>query len=108
MEKRAIAYPEDSRGGLDNDYTLYDDGTIEHKYDVAHNIGARGYNKSLSLKVVDLNEDVKQLRCYIVHPTFYVRFFMSYIFQNMYLELLRYICFLHASIQQKSNRVFLY
>ena len=60
MEKRVIAYSEDSRGGLDNDYTLYDDGTIEHKYDVAHNIGASGYNKSLSLKVVDLNEDVKQ------------------------------------------------
>ncbi|MCR4030427.1 MULTISPECIES: hypothetical protein [Flavobacterium] len=33
MEKKVISYSHDMKGILDDDYTLYDDGTIYHLYD---------------------------------------------------------------------------
>jgi len=60
MKKRIIAKSYRNKGGLDDQYTLYDDGTVTHEYDITHNIGASGYNKSLSSVAVKLNEDVKE------------------------------------------------
>lgn len=46
------------KGLLDDDYTLYDDGTVLHEYD--KNIYPGGQNLKASLSVADLSDIVKQ------------------------------------------------
>ncbi len=59
MEKRLIAKSHRCVGGLDDDYNLYEDGTVVHDYDT-HHIGGNGYNKRSELRGSELNNNVKQ------------------------------------------------
>ena len=56
--KRIIAVSSSSRGGLDDDYTLYDNGEILHEYD-RHNYPG-GQNRQELIYIKDLSVDVKQ------------------------------------------------
>lgn len=59
MNKKAISVSHKMKGGvLDDDYTLYDDGTILHEYDKHTYPG--GQNLKESLIVADLSGEVKQ------------------------------------------------
>lgn len=59
MNKKTISVSHKMKGGvLDDDYTLYDDGTILHEYDKHSYLG--GQNLKESLTVADLSEEVKQ------------------------------------------------
>lgn len=59
MEKKAISVSHKMKGSvLDDDYTLYDDGTILHEYDKHTYPG--GQNIKESLTVSDLTDEVKQ------------------------------------------------
>jgi len=58
MEKRVIAYSAQYRNGLDNDYTLYDDGSVLREYDKHTYEG--GYNLTANYTANELNADVKQ------------------------------------------------
>lgn len=58
MEKRIIAHSIEFRNGLDNDYTLYDDGTVLREYD-AHNYEG-GYNLRATYTIDELSNEVKQ------------------------------------------------
>jgi len=59
MDKKAISTSHKMKGGvLDDDYTLYDDGTILHEYDKHTYPG--GQNLKESLTVADLSDELKQ------------------------------------------------
>ncbi|MDF7818693.1 hypothetical protein P1X15_13840 [Runella sp. MFBS21] len=59
MNKKTISVSHKMKGGvLDDDYTLYDDGTILHEYDKHSYPG--GQNLKESLTVADLSDEVKQ------------------------------------------------
>ncbi len=59
MGKKAISISNKMKGGvLDDDYTLYSDGTILHEYDKHTYPG--GQNLKESLTVTDLSDEVKQ------------------------------------------------
>lgn len=58
MNKKAIAISHKMKGMLDDDFTLYDDGTILHEYDKHTYPG--GQNLKENLTVADLSAKVKQ------------------------------------------------
>ena len=59
MNKKTISVSHKMKGGvLDDDYTLYDNGTILHEYDKHSYPG--GQNLKESLTVADLSDEVKQ------------------------------------------------
>lgn len=59
MNKKAISISHKMKGGfLDDDYTLYDDGTILHEYDKHTYPGGQDLKDSLT--VADLSDEVKQ------------------------------------------------
>lgn len=55
--KKIIVYSSGSRGGLDDDYTLYEDGEVLHEYD--RHIYPGGQNLTKTLQPSDLSETVK-------------------------------------------------
>ncbi|MBP6237848.1 MAG: hypothetical protein KA270_07010 [Saprospiraceae bacterium] len=57
MDKKVISSSFQVKGGLDDEYTLYDDGTILHEYD--KHIYPGGQNLRESLNVIDLSGTVK-------------------------------------------------
>ncbi|OWK71433.1 hypothetical protein [Pedobacter sp. AJM] len=57
MEKKILAFSSSSRNGLDDDYTLYDDGQVLHEYD--RHIYKGGYGLSETLKASELKPEVK-------------------------------------------------
>jgi len=58
MDKKAISISHKMKGVLDDDYTLYDDGTVLHEYDKHTYPG--GQNLKESLTVLDLSDAVKE------------------------------------------------
>lgn len=58
MDKKAISISFKMKGVLDDDYTLYEDGTVLHEYD--KHIYPGGHNLKDSLTVNDLSDSVKQ------------------------------------------------
>ncbi|MEJ5048636.1 hypothetical protein WH221_02300 [Chryseobacterium culicis] len=58
MEKKIIAYSIECRNGLDNDYTLYEDGSVLREYDKHTYEG--GYNLTAKYKADELSQDVKE------------------------------------------------
>jgi hypothetical protein len=58
MDKKVISISHKMSGILDDDYTLYDDGTVLHEYD-KHSY-KDGQNLKEDLTVNDLSEFVKQ------------------------------------------------
>jgi hypothetical protein len=56
--KRIIAVSQQMKGGLDNDYTLYDNGEVLHEYD--RHIYPNGLNLKETLSVDELSAEVKQ------------------------------------------------
>ena len=58
MDKKVISVSNEMKGMLDDDYTLYDDGTVLHEYDKHTYPG--GQNLKASLKVEDLSQSIKQ------------------------------------------------
>ncbi len=58
MDKKAISISHKMKGVLDDDYTLYDDGTVLHEYDKHTYPG--GQNLKATLTVADLSDTVKQ------------------------------------------------
>lgn len=58
MDKKAISTSHKMKGVLDDDYTLYDDGTVLHEYDKHTYPG--GQNLKESLTVANLSDAVKQ------------------------------------------------
>ena len=59
MEKKIISKSNNIRKGmLDDDYTLFDDGSVLHEYD--DNIYPNGINKRRNLRAESLSEEVKQ------------------------------------------------
>lgn len=59
MDKKAISVSHSMKGGmLDDDYTLFDDGTVLHEYD--RNIYPNGLNLKEELTVDELSDKVKQ------------------------------------------------
>jgi hypothetical protein len=58
MDKETISISYKMKGVLDDDYTLYADGTILHEYD--KNIYPGGQNAKENLTVNDLSYSVKQ------------------------------------------------
>ncbi len=57
MEKRIIAFSPNMKNGLDDDYTLYEDGTVIHDFDEHRYPG--GYNLKRRLNAIDLKSDIK-------------------------------------------------
>ncbi len=58
MKKKAVAISHKMKGVLDDNYTLYEDGTVVHFYDKHSYPG--GQNLEKTLKVSDLSNEVKQ------------------------------------------------
>ncbi|SHH92883.1 hypothetical protein SAMN05444671_4334 [Flavobacterium sp. CF108] len=58
MERKAISMSHNMKGILDDDYTLYNDGTILHLYDKHTYPG--GQNIEEYLTVADLSQALKQ------------------------------------------------
>lgn len=59
MEKKAISISNKTKGGiLDDDYTLYDDGTVLHEYDRHTYPGGLNLRENLTGK--DLSDEVKK------------------------------------------------
>ena len=58
MEKRKIAFSPNMKNGLDDDYTLYEDGSVLHEYD-ANNYPS-GLNRRRNLTVDSLDDDIKK------------------------------------------------
>lgn len=56
--KIPIAVSLQMKNGLDDDYTLYDDGSVLHEYD--RNMYPSGLNKKEMLSISDLSLDVKK------------------------------------------------
>ena len=61
MDKKVISVSKEMKGTFDDDYTLYDDGTVLHEYDKHTYPG--GHNLKANLKVEDLSQSIK-LRLY--------------------------------------------
>lgn len=57
MEKKIIAFSPNMKNGLDDDYTLYDDGTVVRDYDENRYPG--GYNLKQTFKASELKEGIK-------------------------------------------------
>lgn len=57
MEPRIIAYSPKLNGDLDDDYTLYEDGTVLHEYDKHRFPG--GYNLKRKLEAKDIKDSAK-------------------------------------------------
>jgi len=58
MDKKAISISSEMKGMLDDDYTLYDDGTVLHEYDKHTYPG--GQNLKATLKAEDLSQSIKE------------------------------------------------
>ena len=58
MDKKVISVSHNMKGLLDDDYTLYDDGTVLHFYDKHTYPG--GQNLEENLTVDDLSQTIKQ------------------------------------------------
>ncbi|MEJ1221741.1 hypothetical protein [Sediminicola sp. 1XM1-17] len=58
MAKKAISVSHRIKGVLDDDYTLYDDGSVLHFYDKS--IYPGGQNIEENLTVDDLSPEIKQ------------------------------------------------
>jgi hypothetical protein len=58
MNKKAISISHGMNGILDDDYTLYNDGTVVHEYD--KHIYPNGQNRKDTLTVDDLSDKIKQ------------------------------------------------
>jgi hypothetical protein len=58
MDKKIISVSHKMKGVLDDDYTLYEDGTILHEYDKHTYPG--GQNLKDNLTAGDLSEEVKE------------------------------------------------
>lgn len=58
MEKKVISVSHKMKGILDDDYTLYDDGTIFHFYDDHTYPG--GQNLKENLTIDDLSQSIKE------------------------------------------------
>lgn len=58
MDKKVISISHKMKGVLDDDYTLYDDGTVLHEYDKHTYPG--GQNLKATLTVAELSDTVKQ------------------------------------------------
>lgn len=58
MEKRVIAYSSKMNGDLDDDYTLYDDGSVLHEYDKHRYPG--GYNLKETLRAKEIKNSAKE------------------------------------------------
>ena len=58
MDKKEISVSRKMKGALDDDYTLYEDGTVLHEYD--RNIYPGGQNLKDNLTVDKLSEEVKE------------------------------------------------
>ncbi len=58
MTKRIIAVSHNMKGVLDDDYTLYDDGTVLHEYDKHTYPG--GQNLKSEMTVDQLSDNIKQ------------------------------------------------
>lgn len=56
--KKIIAVSNSMKGGLDDDYTLYDNGEVLHEYD--RHIYPNGLNLQETLSVSDLSLEVKE------------------------------------------------
>ncbi len=56
--KRVIAVSQRMKNGLDDDYTLYDNGEVLHEYD--SNIYPSGLNQKATLSADKLSAEVKQ------------------------------------------------
>ncbi len=57
MNKKVISVSHNIVNALDDDYTLYDDGTVLHEYD--NSIYPGGFNLKENLNVDDLSDSVK-------------------------------------------------
>lgn len=58
MEKKRIAFSPGSKNGLDDDYTLYEDGSVMHLYDVHHYPG--GYNLKEYFVGKELSQSIRE------------------------------------------------
>ncbi|WP_129041480.1 hypothetical protein [Chryseobacterium sp. CH21] len=58
MEKRIISQSHQMKNELDDDYTLFDDGTVLHEYD--HSKYPGQYNLKETLNALDLKDEIKQ------------------------------------------------
>ena len=59
MDKKAISVSHSMKGGmLDDDYTLFDDGTVLHEYD--RSIYPNGINLKEELAIDELSDKIKQ------------------------------------------------
>lgn len=58
MDKKVISISHNMKGPLDDDYTLYDDGTVLHKYDRHGYPG--GSNIEDHLTADDLTDPIKE------------------------------------------------
>lgn len=59
MDKKAISVSHSMKGGmLDDDYTLFDDGTVLHEYD--RSIYPNGLNLKEELAIDELSDKIKQ------------------------------------------------
>jgi hypothetical protein len=58
MDKKEISVSFKMKNQLDDEYTLYDDGSVLHEYD--RNIYPGGQNLKTNLTVKDLSDAVKQ------------------------------------------------
>lgn len=58
MKPRVIAISHKMKGDLDDDYTLYEDGTVLHEYDRHRYPG--GYNLKDTLQAINIREDAKK------------------------------------------------
>lgn len=58
MEPRIIAYSSKMNGDLDDDYTLYENGTVLHEYDKHRYPG--GYNLKEILQAAEIKDSAKE------------------------------------------------
>ena len=58
MSKKIISKSFNIKKGLDDDYTLYEDGTVEHYYDKS--IYPGGYSLTKNYTVEELSQEIKQ------------------------------------------------
>lgn len=58
MSQRIIAYSPNMKGDLDDDYTLFEDGSILHEYDAHRYPG--GYNLKKNYSIQEVNHEVKR------------------------------------------------
>ncbi len=58
MDKQVLVISNKMRNQLDDEYILYDDGSIEHNYD--DNIYPGSFNLTKNLKFSDINSSIKE------------------------------------------------